>query len=103
MGTLLKKIYDGEIASKSDTLEMLDFMNKTDFEDRIPTGVPTSVKTYHKTGDEIGKLHDAAIVDNPNHPYILVVLTADITDEDKTKETIANISKLVYDFMRKRS
>lgn len=101
MSVLLKKIYNGEITSKPYTLEMLEFMNKTDFEDRIPTGVPQDVKTYHKTGDEIGKIHDAAIVELPDKPYILVVLSEEITDEDKAKQTIAQISRDVYEFMKK--
>ena len=101
MALLLRKIYKGEITSRPYTLEMLEFMNKTDFEERIPTGIPRDVKTYHKTGDEIGKIHDAAIVELPNKPYILVVLSSEIKDEEKAKQTIAQISRNVYEFMKK--
>lgn len=97
---LLTKMYRGEITNKALTREMLGFMTKSDFEDRIPDGVDPSVTVYHKTGDEVGKIHDAAIVDLDGKPYFLAIFTTDISDEEKTKETMAKISKLVYDYLK---
>jgi len=101
IGQLLIKMYKGEITSKALTPEMLGFMIKTDFEDRIPTGVPANIKVYHKIGDEVGKIHDAGIIEAGTHPYVLVIMTTDQTDEQKTKETMANISRLVYETITK--
>jgi beta-lactamase class A len=97
---LFIKMYKGEITSKPLTTEMMDFMSKTDFEDRIPKGLPSTIKYYHKTGDEVGKLHDVAIVELDKRPYYIGVFTMDITDEEDTKNTIAEISKTTYDFMK---
>lgn len=99
MGILMTKIYKGEITSPSLTSEMLNFMEKTDSEDRLPKELPANVKIYHKTGDEVGKIHDVGIVDLPGRPYFLGVLCTDVTDEDKAKNIIADISKTVYNDM----
>lgn len=99
MSLLLTKMYQGEITNNSLTAEMIGFMDKTDFDDRIPAGLPEGTRYYHKTGDEIGKIHDAGIIDLPNNPYYLGILTTDITDEETTKRNLAQISKLVYSYM----
>ncbi len=103
MGTLLVKIYKGEITTSPLTAEMLNFMEKSDFDDRLPKGLPKNTRIYHKTGDEIGKIHDVGIVDLAGRPYFIGVLTSDITDEEKAKNIIANISKIVYEEIKKQS
>lgn len=100
MASLMLKIYKGEITTQALNVEMLDFMDKSDFDDRIPKGIPENVKVYHKTGDEVGKIHDVGIVDLANHPYYLGILTIDMTDDAITKNNLAQISKLVYEYMK---
>lgn len=100
MASLLTKMYQGEITSKALTAEMLGFMDKSDFDDRIPAGVSEGIKVYHKTGDEIGKIHDAGIIDLPGKPYYLGILTTDTTDDEVTKKNLAKISQLVYGYMK---
>jgi beta-lactamase class A len=101
MSILLTKMYRGEITNKALTSEMLTFMDKTDFDDRIPAGLPEGIKYYHKTGDEVGKVHDVGIIDIPDHPYYLGILTTDSTNEENTKKSLSEISKLVYEYMSK--
>lgn len=100
MANLMLKIYKGEITAKALNAEMLDFMDKSDFDDRIPKGVPENIKVYHKTGDEVGKIHDVGIIDLPLHPYYLGILTIDMTDDAVTKNSLSQISKLVYEYMK---
>jgi len=100
MTRLFKMIYKKEITNQALTMEMLDFMNDSDFKDRIPALLPKEIKIYNKTGDEVGSIHDIGIVDLKNHPYIMGIFTADITEEIKTKQTIAKISKMVYEWMK---
>lgn len=100
MSILMSKMYKGEITTKPLRAEMLDFMQKSDFDDRLPKGLPEGITIYHKTGDEVGKIHDAGIIDMPNKPYFLGVFTSDIIDEQAAKDAIAEISKAVYEFMK---
>ncbi|MBI2617251.1 serine hydrolase [Candidatus Gottesmanbacteria bacterium] len=96
MGLLLLKMYKGEITNQALTLEMLEFMTNSDFEDRIPTGVPHEVEVYHKTGDEVAKIHDVGIIDKKGHPYILAIFTSEMSDNERTKRIMAEISRKVY-------
>ena len=94
------KMYRSEITGKALTAEMIDFMDDSDFEDRIPKGIDGNTKVYHKTGDEVRTVHDAGIVDLPGKPYFLAVFTTDIVDEEATKTKIAQISRIVYENMK---
>lgn len=97
---LLRMMYEGKIAKPPLTAEMLDFMNDSDFEDRIPALLPKEIKVYHKIGNEIRNTHDVGIVDLPNRPYYIGVFTVDNSDEQDAIKIIAQISKLVFEYMK---
>ena len=97
---LLTKMFNGEITSPALTAEMLDFMDKSDFDDRIPRNLPDGTVVYHKTGDQVGKVHDAGIVAIADKPFYIGVFTTDMTDVEATKVAIGEIAKIVFDYMR---
>ena len=100
MGILFEKIYEGEITNSANTKELLEFMTNTDFEDRLTKGLPEGIKIYHKTGDGEGSIHDVGLIDTGEKVYFLGVMTSDIGEaEEETKETIAQISKKVYELV----
>lgn len=94
--TLLKMMYDGEIASSALTTEMIGFMDDSDFEDRIPALLPENTKVYHKIGNEVRMIHDVGIVESPKAIYYIGVLSSDITSDRDAIDTIAQISKITY-------
>ena len=96
MGKLLELIYNENVTSKALTHELLDFMEDTDIEDRLPRDLPKNVIVYHKTGDAVGMIHDVGIIEGGN-PFVLAILTSDISDEEHTKQTIGKIAKFIYD------
>jgi beta-lactamase class A len=100
MTKLFTKIYRQEITTPALTQEMLGFMDDSDFEDRLPRLLPKEVRVYHKTGDAIGFIHDVGIVDLEKRPYFIGVFTIDIKDEELTKKTIGEISKIVFDWQK---
>ncbi len=64
----------------------------------IPRWLPEQVRVANKTGSITGIKHDAAIVwATPDHPYVLVIMTKGIEDQEKAETVIANISKACYD------
>lgn len=101
MALLFSKIYKGEITNEAYTLEMLGYMDETDFENRLPILLPKEVKVYHKIGTEVGNIHDVGIVALEKNPYYIGVMTNDIIDEPTTESVIAQVSKITYDFMTK--
>lgn len=97
MGTLLELIYTEKITSASLTQELLDFLKDTDLEDRLPRFLDKNIAVYHKTGDAVTMIHDVGIIDNGTSPFILAVLTTEANDEEKTKQAIGEIAKIIYD------
>lgn len=98
MSLLFEKIYKNEITTDAKTKELLDFLTNSNFEDRLPRGLPSNVKVYHKTGDEEGFVHDVGIIETEKNVYFLGVMTSDIGDQEEgTKNIIAEISKKVFD------
>lgn len=99
LATLLEKMKNGEITSKALTSEMIDFMDKSDFEDRLPALLPKDVHVYHKIGNEVGNIHDVGLIVKDEMVYFLGVFSNDIGNtEEEAEKTIAQISKMVFDF-----
>jgi len=100
MYMIMKKIYEGNIANPAYTQEMLAFFKDGEFEDRIPGLLPKDVQVYHKIGTEVGFLHDVGVVVGPTTTYYIGIMTSDITNETETTKLMAEVSKLVYDYMK---
>lgn len=104
MAILFEKIYKGKVADPANSKELLEFMTSTDFEDRLTKGLPKDVKIYHKTGDGEGFIHDLGIIETSNGAYYLGVMTSDIGDrEEETKNTIAEISKKIFESIENKN
>jgi beta-lactamase class A len=98
---LYQKIYQNKVTSPALTKELLGFMKDTDIEDRLPAFLPDDVAVFHKTGDGVGFVHDVGIISDDKHTYFLGVLSSDVGGEEKQAAgTIAQISKIVYDYMK---
>lgn len=98
---LFEKIYNGGVANAASTQEMLAFFKDTDFEDRLPALLPKTVSVYHKIGNEIAIMHDAGLIIDGKMIYYIGVFTSDITDGEESKKIIAEISKVVYDYLKR--
>jgi beta-lactamase class A len=96
---IFEKIYKGQIANPSLTKEMLGFMTDTEDENRLPKLLPKSATIAHKIGDGEGFANDVGLFkDAKGDIYYLGVMTSDIGDTlSQTNNTIANISKKIYD------
>lgn len=56
----------------------------------------------HKTGGLDTVDHDAGIVFTRNRDYFIGVFITEVTDNDKARQTIGTISKIVYDHFTKQ-
>jgi beta-lactamase class A len=81
--------------------DILEILHGQEFRSGIPAGLPDDARVAHKTGEISTVAHDAGIVfPDGRKPYVVVVLTE--WDRDATsgrRETIARISRLVYDHL----
>lgn len=101
---LLSDIYNGTLVNKDADSEMLELLKGQTVKTKIPQGVPDGVETANKTGElsdaKLGVVeNDIAIVFDKAHPYVIAVLSNDVKSNSAAQNTIAKISKDVYEFM----
>jgi len=103
LGVLLEAIATGRAASRAACDSMLAILGRQEFNEGIPVGVPPGTRVAHKTG-WIGEVvyHDAAVVFPPEGGgYVLVVLTGGIKEDSVAHNLVADVSRLVYDGVRR--
>jgi beta-lactamase class A len=81
INTLLTKLYNKQLLNAEHTDLVLGYMKQANYRQYIVAAVPTSLTVYHKVGFLEDRVHDAAIIDDGKHAYVLVIFT-------KTKSTI---------------
>jgi beta-lactamase class A len=77
LALLLANLYHGKLLNSPHTKLLLSYMAQADYKQYIGGVIPGSVKFYHKIGYLDDRVMDAAIIDNGQHPYVLVIFTKD--------------------------
>lgn len=129
-GIFFKKLYLKQVVSPQASDKIMEFLSLSKINDRIPAGVPegikivheqsseqSSVKIVHKTGELPRLRHDAGIVFLEGHhldsyyaeggtiassAYLIVLMSKDLNDENEGVETLANISKDIFEYFRNK-
>lgn len=97
MRIVLETIVDGRAASPASCAAMIQILQAQKFRSGIPAGLSPEVKVGNKTGSITRIAHDAAIVFPPRRkPYILVILTRGLEEED-AERLMASLSSLIYE------
>jgi beta-lactamase class A len=97
LAVLLEKIERREALGAANAQLMKDILLRQELNGEIPAGLPPGTPVAHKTGSITATLHDAAIVYPPNRkPYVLVVLTRKIPQQETARQLIADISRLTW-------
>ncbi|EAU68112.1 beta-lactamase [Stigmatella aurantiaca DW4/3-1] len=97
LATLLAALEQGKAASPRSTQAMRDILLAQELNALIPAGLPPGTPVAHKTGQITAVLHDAAIVYPAGRaPYVLVVLTRGIADEQVARALIVDLSRSVH-------
>lgn len=102
---ILRILYNSSYLKRDSSQKILEWLAESEFKDGIVAGVPLGTDVAHKFGereiDESKKeLHDCGIVYYPDHPYILCIMTEG-NDYKKLEQTIAGISRLIYQGVKK--
>lgn len=77
--------------------ELLEALQHTNFNDRIPALLPPGTPVAHKIGNQVRVVNDAGVVLLPDHPYLISLFTDDVNEGEATAN-LAQISKAVYDY-----
>ncbi len=94
-------LFNSSYLSRENSEKAIALLASTDFNDGLVAGVPSDVAIAHKfgeagTGNVERQLHDCGIVYFPDHPYLACIMTRGHNTEE-LKQSIADISKFIYD------
>ena len=97
LATLLTRLARGEAVSESADQAMIAILAEQEFNDMIPAGLPEGTRVAHKTGSITKINHDAAIVFRDGKaPYVLVILTEGIEDDDESAKLGARLANQIH-------
>jgi len=100
--TLFEKMAQGKTVDPIASQAMIDILFDQKFNEIIPARLPVNVKVAHKTGSITGVQHDSGIVFLPNgKKYVLVLLSKNLRDEKAAIAAMANVSKLIYEYVNR--
>ena len=96
----MRLIEEGKAISPEASKAMLDILHQQRFRSGIPAGLPEAARVAHKTGEISTVAHDAGIVYlDGRDAYVVVILTEWAPEVNGRQETIARISRAVYEYM----
>lgn len=101
----LMKIYEALALEKAVNPQadqaMIDILLQQQHNDIIPAHLPEEIKVAHKTGWITGVRHDSGIVYLPDgRKYVLVVLSKNVENMDKAVKMMAEVSRMVYEYVK---
>lgn len=71
---LLYKLYSKELLNVENTARLLSYMKQAGYDEYIPAAV-TDATVYHKAGWLADRFNDAAIIDDGEHAYVLIIFS----------------------------
>lgn len=93
-------IADGTVVNKKACDAMIKILMHQHFREKIPALLPVDVRTATKSGSIDKISHDSGIVFLPDgRKYVVVLLSRGIEDEKSADETLARISRIIYNYM----
>lgn len=99
-GIVLEKIYLKQCVSPEYDEEMLGLLKQQTKDFKIPANLPAHVIVANKTGENSNVETDVGIVFSPECDYIICI-SVEKYGERKPRDTIADVSRCVYDFFNK--
>ncbi len=98
IGLLLRRVSEGQMvdADSSHNLEAILFEQQAN--SGLPALLPAGI-VGHKTGSLNNLVHDAGIVRTKDKVYVIVVLSGPWNDTNEANNSIAQLSRQVYDYI----
>ncbi len=99
IATLLEAIATGRILDRRASAEAIQILSQAQDVAWLPAMLPAGTRVAHKSGELPGVRHDAGVVYGPSGPFVVAVLTEDITDYARAADSIAAIARAAYDYL----
>ncbi|MDQ3555709.1 MAG: class A beta-lactamase-related serine hydrolase [Gemmatimonadota bacterium] len=91
-------LHEQRAFAREHTDAMLEILHAQEFNSGIPAGLPDEARVAHKTGEISTVAHDGGLVFLPGRkPYGLVVLSEWDAERGGRQETIAHVSRAVWE------
>ena len=95
---IFEHLANGTVVSKKACENMIEILEAQHFRDIIPAKLPAGIRTATKTGSITKICHDSGIVFLPGgKKYVVVLLSKGIEGQGVATETLATVSKIIYD------
>jgi beta-lactamase class A len=101
MALYLKLVYEFNQSGNQNGQKLMHNLLNTVFNDRIPALLPKDVKVAHKIGNQTRVINDVGIV-FADRTYIIAIMS-DNVNETQAIKVLAQISKMTYDAVGKKS
>ncbi len=101
--SVLKGLYFSAYLNKQDSQQILDYLTQSTATNRLVAELPGGVKVAHKIGvynSGAWAESDCGIVYVPKRPYVICAMVG--LPEDQANTFIADVSKMVYDYVTKQ-
>jgi beta-lactamase class A len=97
--SILKSLYFSSYLNRADSQEILQYLSKSSFRERLAKPLPGNIPVAHKIGvyNAQWSESDCGVVYVPKRPYIFCAMVG--LPEDQANIFIANVSKDVYTFI----
>ncbi len=100
---VFEHIANGTVVNKKACDAMIKILTDQYFKEIISAKLPADVKTATKSGWIVKVCHDSGIVFLPDgRKYVIVLLSKGIADQQVATETLATVSKIIYDQVTKK-
>jgi beta-lactamase class A len=97
VASLLEWLHQGRGLTPRSRAELLDILRKPK-RSPLRRGLPPSIEAASKSGGLDGVRADAAIVYAPNRPYVFVVMTTFLADDEAGEAVIGELSRLAFGY-----
>jgi beta-lactamase class A len=99
-------LYNASYLDRNYSERALETLSKSDFQNGIVAGLPSGIQVSHKFGERFSissqnydssekQLHDCGIVYDPDHPYLVCIMSKGKNSEELSK-TVKEISQMIY-------
>lgn len=100
--SILKSLYYASLLEKEDSNQILEHLTRSQFNDKLPAGVPEGIKVAHKIGEyndykENKAFMDCGIIYVPRRPYSVCMIS--VGDEKVARERMKKASQTIYNYV----
>lgn len=100
LSIIFERLAKGTAVDKESSEAMLDILFHQHFSTKIAGKLPKDVRVANKTGSIVAVNHDSGIVFLPDgRKYIIVMLSRGIESEEISTALMANVSRIVYEYV----